>query len=105
MFMSCSSRLKKSGTMKLEARRRGQEMLYALSQSFKESGRVARRIKLSGTEHVDLPSARAPPIAGGPASGSVAGASVLRGTPLSPLLKWPGGKSAELELIKVHMPK
>jgi DNA adenine methylase len=80
-------------------------MLYALIETFEESGRVARRTNLSGTEQVDLLSALAPSIKGGSASEYVAEGPVLRAAPLSPLLKWPGGKSAELELIKMHMPK
>src|SRR5664279_1221590 len=80
-------------------------MLYALIETFEESGRVARRTNLSGTEQVDLLSALAPSIKGGSSSEYVAEGPVLRAAPLSPLLKWPGGKSAELELIKMHMPK
>ena len=76
-----------------------------LAERVLSGGRVARRTYISGAEQVDLPGTLVPSVKGGLASGYAAGSSVLRATPLSPLLKWPGGKSSELDLIKVHMPK
>ncbi len=66
---------------------------------------MARRTYLSGAEQVGLPGALVPCVEGGLPSSYATESSVLRATSLSPLLKWPGGKSSELHLIKAHIPK
>ena len=65
---------------------------------------MAKRKYLTGPEQIDLLTALCtavdrPPHAQG------AAAQILRPTPIAPLLRWPGGKSEELKIIRQYMPR
>jgi hypothetical protein len=65
---------------------------------------MARRTYLSGAEQGDLLTARDTLAEGWPPLEWPAKTSVLRVKPIAPLLRWPGGKSGELNWIRAHMP-
>jgi len=65
---------------------------------------MAKRKYLGGTEQVDLLSVLAA-AADPPSSGGGASAQILRTAPIAPLLRWPGGKSEELKIIRQFMPQ
>jgi hypothetical protein len=65
---------------------------------------MARRTYLSGAEQGDLLTATDTSAEGWPPLEWPAETSVLRVKPIAPLLRWPGGKSGELNRIRAHMP-
>ncbi len=65
---------------------------------------MVRRTYLSGAEQLDLLSGPDLSAEGGPQGGRRAVTPMLRATPIAPLLRWPGGKSEELDRIRAHMP-
>lgn len=65
---------------------------------------MARRTYLSGAEQGDLLTATDTSAEGEPPRETPAETSVLRVKPIAPLLRWPGGKSGELNRIRAHMP-
>ena len=65
---------------------------------------MARRTYLSGAEQGDLLTVTDTSAEGWPPLERPAETSVLRVKPIAPLLRWPGGKSGELDRIKAHMP-
>ena len=65
---------------------------------------MARRTYLSGAEQGDLLTATDTSAEGEPPRQRPAETSVLRVKPIAPLLRWPGGKSGELNRIRAHMP-
>jgi DNA adenine methylase len=67
-------------------------------------GKMVRRTYLSGAEQLDLLSVPDLLAEGGPPGERLAVNPVLRAKPIAPLLRWPGGKSEELDRIRAHMP-
>src|ERR1700739_346199 len=65
---------------------------------------MARRTYLTGAEEVDLLSALAPSTEREPPKKRHEETSAFLQKPIAPLLRWPGGKSAELDRIRVHRP-
>ena len=65
---------------------------------------MVRRTYLSGAEQGDLLTATDTSVKGEPPRERPAETSVLRVKPIAPLLRWPGGKSGELNRIRAHMP-
>ena len=65
---------------------------------------MVRRTYLSGAEQGDLLTATDTSAKGEPPRERAAETSVLRVKPIAPLLRWPGGKSGELNRIRAHMP-
>ena len=65
---------------------------------------MVRRTYLSGAEQGDLLTATDTSAEGEPPREWPAETSVLRVKPIAPLLRWPGGKSGELNRIRAHMP-
>jgi DNA adenine methylase len=65
---------------------------------------MARRTYLSGAEQGDLLTAADTLAEGELPRKRPAETSVLRVKPIAPLLRWPGGKSGELNRIRAHMP-
>jgi DNA adenine methylase len=66
---------------------------------------MARRTYLSGAEQGDLLTTTDTSAEGRPPLEWPAETSVLRVKPIAPLLRWPGGKSGELNRIRAHMPR
>ena len=67
-------------------------------------GEMARRTYLSGAEEVDLLSAVDPSTVREPPRERRAETSAFLAKPIAPLLRWPGGKSSELDRIRAHIP-
>ena len=65
---------------------------------------MVRRTYLRGAEQGDLLTATDTSAEGEPPREWPAETSVLRVKPITPLLRWPGGKSGELKRIRAHMP-
>src|SRR5664279_6411220 len=66
---------------------------------------MAKRKYLTGAEQVDLLSILATSAVDTPPHAQGASAQILRPTPIAPLLRWPGGKSEELKIIRQYMPR
>jgi len=67
-------------------------------------GKMVRRTYLSDAKQVDLLSALDASTDGEPPGTRSAENSVLLAKPIAPLLRWPGGKSEELDRIRAHIP-
>jgi DNA adenine methylase len=67
-------------------------------------GKMVRRTYLSDAEQLDLLNVPDQLAEGGPPGERLAVIPVLRAKPIAPLLRWPGGKSEELDRIRAHMP-
>jgi DNA adenine methylase len=66
---------------------------------------MARRTYLSDANQVDLLSALDTSTEGEPPRERSAETSALLAKPIAPLLRWPGGKSGELDRIRPHIPR
>jgi DNA adenine methylase len=76
----------------------------ARAACFMVRGTMVRRTYLRGAEQGDLLTATDTSAEGEPPREWPAETSVLRVKPITPLLRWPGGKSGELNRIRAHMP-